>query len=142
MFQGTSLIALDGKGRLSLPVRHRESLLSSGVNEVTLTRHPDGCVLIYPQPQWQLLSEKLIQLPYALRAFQRMILGSAVTVKIDASGRVLVPSELRALCGLTKDVAFIGLGNHFEVWDQVRYAEYEAREIAKGLPPELASFTL
>lgn len=142
MFQGTSLLVLDSKGRLSLPSRHRESFLLSKGSEVTLTRHPDGCVLLYPQKQWEELSEKLMQLPYALRAFQRMLLGSAVTVKIDASARLLVPSELRTLCGLSREVTFIGVGNHFELWDQVRYSEYMDREMAKGLPQELESFTL
>ena len=142
MFQGTSLLVLDSKGRLSLPSRHRESFLLSKGAEVTLTRHPDGCVLLYPQSHWEELSVKLMQLPYALRAFQRMLLGSAVTVKIDPSGRLLVPSELRTLCGLSREVTFIGVGNHFELWDQVRYSEYMDREMAKGLPQELESFTL
>ena len=141
MFQGTSLILLDSKGRISLPARQREGLLLSGEFEVTLTRHPDGCVLLYPQSQWKLFSEKLLSLPYALRAFQRMLLGSAVTVKIDSSGRLLVPSELRMLCGLSREITFIGVGNHFELWDQNRYAEYLDREMAKGLPQELESFT-
>ena len=46
MFQGTSLLVLDAKGRLSLPSKYRESLLVPSQGEVTLTRHPDGCVLI------------------------------------------------------------------------------------------------
>lgn len=142
MFQGTSLLVLDSKGRLSLPARQRECFLSSKESEVTLTRHPDGCVLLYPQHQWEELSIKLMQLPYALRAFQRMLLGSAVTVKVDASGRVLVPSELRTLCGLSREVTFIGVGNHFELWDQARYSDYMEQEMAKGLPQELESFTL
>lgn len=142
MFQGTSLLVLDVKGRLSLPARHRESLLSSCDGEVTLTCHPDGCVLLYPQPQWKELSEKLMQLPYALRAFQRRLLGCAVTVKVDAAGRLLIPSELRTLCGLNREVTFVGVGNHFELWDQGHYTEYMDREMAKGLPPELESFVL
>jgi DNA-binding transcriptional regulator/RsmH inhibitor MraZ len=38
-------------------------------------------------------------------------------------------------------VTLIGLGNHFELWDQTKYADFEARELANGLPPEAASFT-
>ena len=38
MFQGTSLVSLDVKGRLSLPVRYREGLMLTCQGEVTITR--------------------------------------------------------------------------------------------------------
>lgn len=141
MFQGTSLISLDAKGRLSMPARHRESLVLSCQGEVTLTRHPDGCVLIYPRAAWLKLRDSLVKLPYSARVLQRIVLGSAVDLKADSVGRFLIPSDLRSLCGLEREVTLIGLGDHFELWDQTKYAEFEARELAKGLPPEAASFT-
>lgn len=142
MFQGTSLLALDAKGRLALPSRYRESLLLSCQGDVTLTRHPDGCVLIYPRAVWYELRPQLAQLPYSARALQRILLGSAVDVSADSSGRLLIPSELRNLCGLGRDVALVGLGNRFELWDQVKYVEFEKAELAKGLPAEVDSLRL
>ena len=124
MFQGTSLLALDAKGRLSLPSRYRESLLLSCQGDVTLTRHPDGCVLIYPRAVWYELRPQLAQLPYSARALQRILLGSAVDVSADSSGRL------------------VGLGNRFELWDQVKYVEFEKAELAKGLPAEVDSLRL
>ena len=142
MFQGTSLLALDAKGRLSLPSRYRESLLLSCQGDVTLTRHPDGCVLIYPRAVWYELHPQLAQLPYSARALQRILLGSAVDVSADSSGRLLIPSELRNLCGLGRDVALVGLGNRFELWDQATYVEFEKAVLAKGLPAEVDSLRL
>ena len=53
MFQGTSLLSLDAKGRMTMPSRHREALALSCSLEVTVTRHPDGCLLIYPRNRWE-----------------------------------------------------------------------------------------
>ena len=73
MFQGTSLLSLDAKGRLSMPARHRESLVLSCQGEVTVTRHPDGCVLIYPRAAWLELRPSLVKLPYSARVLQRIV---------------------------------------------------------------------
>ena len=142
MFQGTSLLALDGKGRLSLPSRHREDLLLSCQGEVTLTRHPDGCALSYPRPTWNALRDQLMTLPFGARVLRRMLLGSAVDIKIDGSGRLLIPNDLRSLCGLSREVTLVGLGDHFELWDQAAFAEFEKKELAKGLPQEVSNFIL
>lgn len=142
MFQGTSLLVLDAKGRLSLPAKYRESLLVPCQGEVTLTRHPDGCVLIYPRTVWALLRDKLASLPYSARALQRVMLGSAMDINADSSGRLLVPSDLRSLCGLNREVTLIGMGNHFELWDQTKYMQFETAELEKGLPQEVFDLVL
>ena len=40
MFQGTTLITLDDKGRLALPKRARDEAAADGV--IVAARHPDG----------------------------------------------------------------------------------------------------
>ena len=142
MFQGTSLVSLDAKGRLSLPVRYREGLMLTCQGEVTITRHPDGCVLIFPRAVWIALKAKLMKLPYSARVLRRILIGSAVDVKADGSGRLLIPNELRCLCGLTREVALMGLGDHFELWDQAALAEFEKKELAKDFSETLEDFVL
>ena len=46
-------------------------------------------------------------LPYSARVFQRIVMGSAVDVDMDASGRLLVPAELRKACGLSKEIVLV-----------------------------------
>ena len=46
MFQGTTLITLDDKGRLALPKRARDEAAADGV--IVAARHPDGCLVLYP----------------------------------------------------------------------------------------------
>ena len=140
MFQGTSLLALDAKGRMTMPTRHREQLMALCGGEVTLTRHPDGCVLVYPKNVWEEKRKALAALPFNARVFQRIVLGSATDLKLDGAGRILVPHELRVLCGLGRDIALVGIGEHFEVWDSKKMAEFEAKALSETLSETAANF--
>jgi MraZ protein len=141
VFQGASQLTLDGKGRLSMPARHRDAFASGCDGRLTLTRHPDGCVLVYPRPAWETRRQQIAQLPYSARALQRLLLGSAVDVELDSAGRVLVSAELRAAVGLERDVMLLGMGAHLELWDVSRHAQQERESLANGLPDSAAGFT-
>ncbi len=138
MFQGSPHISLDEKGRFSVPSRFRELLKETCSGHVTFTRHPDGCALLYPRNVWETKRQELMALPYAARAFQRLVMGSATDVEMDASGRLLIPLEIRQACGLNKDVVLVGLGSHFELWDAAMLAESEEKAKAQNLS-EIAS---
>lgn len=137
VFQGTSALALDGKGRVTVPVRHRDLLVAIAEGRLTLTKHPDGCLLVFPRPAWEAFREKLMAMPMGAEGWRRLFLGSAVDVEIDGSSRVLVPPELRAAAGLTKDVLLMGMGSRLELWDAERYAAQEQKVMAAGLPATL-----
>ncbi len=139
MFQGTSLLTLDAKGRMTIPTRHREALNEACSLQVTLTRHPDGCVLLYPRPVWLERRKALAALPFSARALQRIVMGSAVDLSVDAAGRLLIPAELRTLCTLEKEVALVGMGEHFELWNADRLRAEEEAALA-GLADAAADF--
>lgn len=122
-----------------MPTRFREVLLQVCAGKMTVTRHPDGCALIYPQGEWIKKKAQLLALPYSFRAFQRMVMGAASDVEIDSGGRVLIPAEIRQECGLGKEVVLIGLGNHFELWDEARLKEKE-KELEADLSVMAESF--
>lgn len=140
VFQGTSLLSLDQKGRLSMPARHREALAVLCEGKVTVTRHPDGCLVLYPAPVWEEKRAALAKLPYSARAFVRFVLGSAVDLEPDRAGRILIPSELRLMCALDKEVALIGMGEHFELWDRSTLEAREREALAAGLDAADFSF--
>jgi MraZ protein len=141
VFQGASQLTLDGKGRVSIPSRHRDALTAQCEGRLTLTRHPDGCLLMYPRPVWEARREAIAKLPYSARALQRLLLGSASDAEIDSAGRVLVPLELRAAAGLERDVMLLGMGTYFELWDLTRHAQQEQSQLAQALPESAASFS-
>jgi len=141
VFQGRSALTLDAKGRVSIPTRHRDALVSQAEGRLTLTRHPDGCLLMYPRSEWEKKREQIVAFPMSMRALQRLLLGSAQDVELDSSGRILVAPELRAAAGMSRDAVMMGMGAHFELWDADALASREAEDLAKGMPDVLNEFS-
>ncbi len=134
MFQGASSLSLDGKGRLSVPTRHREALSSVAQGQLTITRHPHGCLMLFPRPAWEQFRERIAQLPPSGQWWKRIFLGSAMDVQMDGTGRIPVSPELRQAAGLQRDALLLGMGNHFELWDQATYTAQEALALQAPMP--------
>lgn len=148
MFQGATHLNLDSKGRVAVPVRYRDFLSSRDGGALVLTADVDGCLLLYPQAEWQPVCDQLLQLsalvPQA-RALQRLLIGYAESVQLDSAGRVLISPTLRQYAQLDKRVMLVGLGNKFEVWDEARWLAQQAAGlalIAEGTPNALAGVVL
>ncbi|MBU0916485.1 MULTISPECIES: division/cell wall cluster transcriptional repressor MraZ [Aquabacterium] len=141
MFQGASALSLDAKGRLAVPARHRDALQALCGGQLTLTKHPEGCLMVFPRPAWETFRDKVAALPMSAAGWKRIFLGNAMDVEVDSAARVLVSPELRAAAGLTKDVMLLGMGSHFELWDAQRYAAHEAEVMAQPMPDVLQDFT-
>lgn len=124
-----------------MPSRFRDLLAANCDGRLTVTRHPDGCLLIYPRPTWEARREQIAQLPYSARSLQRLLLGNATDIDLDSAGRVLVPTELRTAAQLERDLMLLGMGAHFELWDTMRLAEHERAALAGGLPESASGFT-
>jgi MraZ protein len=140
MFQGASAINLDVKGRMSIPARHRDALLAQGQGKITLTKHPDGCLLLFPQLEWESFRERVAKLPLEANWWRRIFLGNASEMEMDGSGRILISPELRAASGMEKEIILLGMGSHLEVWDAKTYAEKEQLAISQGMPEALKQF--
>lgn len=120
MFRGITQLSLDSKGRLAIPAKYRDGLVSSCDGRLIVTADPSKCLLIYPQPAWEPIEQKLISLSSfdkKMRSLQRLLIGNAIDVEMDNAGRVLVSSPLRKFAGLTKNVVLVGQGAKFELWD-------------------------
>jgi MraZ protein len=116
-------------------------LLATAAGALTITRHPDGCLMVFPRPEWEKLRERIVQWPESARAWKRIFLGSAMDVEMDATGRVLVSPELRSAAGLTRDAMLLGMGAYFELWDQAVYAAKEAEALQAGMPDVFKDFS-
>ncbi len=127
MFSCVSTLNLDGKGRLSVPSKHRDALFAQCEGRLIVTVEPSGCLLIYPEPEWAPIYEKLNALTGAQAAIKRLIIGHAEDVQLDSAGRLLISPRLRAVAKLDKEVALVGMGSKFELWDA---AEWDKRTAA------------
>ena len=140
MFQGASSLSLDAKGRLSVPTRHRDVLLATASGQLTLTRHPHGCLMMFPRPEWEKFRQRIAQLPMSAQGRKRIFLGNAMDVEMDGTGRVLVSPELRAAAALTRETMLLGMGDHFELWDKARYEAQEAEALQGEMPDVFKDF--
>jgi len=140
VFQGASALTVDGKGRVTIPARHRELLMAAVQGQLTITRHPVGCLMVFPRPAWEQFRDKLLTLPWSADPVRRIFLGNAVDVEIDSGSRVLVSPELRAAAGITKDVTMLGMGSRLELWDRERHLAHEAEAMAAELPDAIKEF--
>ncbi|TAL64367.1 MAG: transcriptional regulator MraZ [Legionella sp.] len=152
MFRGINEINLDTKGRLAIPTRYRNELSAEGRIPLVVTIDPEEtCLLLYPAAQWQIIEDNLQKLPSfnaAARRIQRLLIGHATDLEVDANGRILLPNILRNYARLNKEVVMIGQGNKFEVWDNELWGsmreQWLAEEVARtdSLPDEMKTFSL
>jgi MraZ protein len=141
VFQGASALNLDAKGRMSVPAKHRDALLVQGEGRVTLTKHPDGCLLVFPRPEWEAFRARVAQLPMDAHWWRRIFLGNATELDLDGAGRILVSPELRSAAGIQREVILLGMGSHLELWDAATYATKEQAAMMQGVPDALKQFT-
>ncbi len=122
---------------MTVPARHRDVLKALANDQLTITKHPKRCLLIFPRPAWESFRAKLLTLPMSAEDWRRVFLGSAMDVDIDAASRVLIAPELREWAGLERDVLLVGMGSRFELWDKVRHDAHEATVLAASMPDVL-----
>lgn len=120
MFRGFSNLALDAKGRLSVPARYREQVAAACQNRLVVTVNPwDRCLWLYPAPDWELAEAKLMQLSDSDkwdRRTKQILRGYATDCELDGQGRLLLPPELREFATIDREVVMLGQGNRFEIW--------------------------
>lgn len=151
-FQGYALNAVDAKNRLSIPADFRD---------VIVARSAAKDVLIGPAPGIDCL--RAYDKSYAAKLQARhdarfaddhsadrdiaatFVFGSAVPLKIDEAGRIVLTAGLKDLGDIDSHVWFVAGGDWFQMWNPWRYLETAGidprmfrilrREMdAKGLP--------
>jgi MraZ protein len=126
MFIGEYKHIIDSKKRLALPAKFRKELGST----VVVTRWLDNCLVVYPNKEWQVMSDKLGKLPASqieARGFARIMLAGAMAVDLDSLGRILIPEYLKEYAGLKKNTVICGLFNRLEVWDEAKWHTYKTK---------------
>ena len=107
-----------------LPAEFRDVLLDrSATGRFVLTTY-DDCIVGFAEPDWNEFEEKMARLrspSRKVRDFRRLVLGGAEELELDPQGRVRVSKAHMDYAGLTREVALVGPGNHFEIWDQERF---------------------
>ena len=111
---------IDAKGRLFIPARLREELGQTFHVTIGL----DHCLSIYSDENWNVLVEKIHEMPYNKARGLRVLSANAVDCEPDAQGRILIPANLRTFAELQKDVTVIGQLDHAEIWNSDKWRAY------------------
>ena len=122
LFLSTHINKLDKKGRVSVPAQFRAELASETYQGIVLFRshtHPalEGFAWSYMaeisrrMENFDLFSAEQDDLATA-------IFGDSVQLPFDGEGRIVLPADLMEFLGGGEKVAFVGLGNKFQIWDE------------------------
>jgi MraZ protein len=126
-FVSTFINKIDAKGRVSVPAPFRAILERDS--------YAGGGIYCYPSLDapaldagGQRLAAKIDELLDGLPDYSDerdelsvALYGDVHTLAIDQDGRIVLPEELRAHAGLSTHVAFVGLGQKFQMWEPARF---------------------
>jgi len=114
---------IDEKGRLKIPANFRKIIEERFGQDCFITSTDGERALIYPMSVWHDFQARLAKVPSTSMAKAKLLervnyFGHAAA--IDQQGRVLVPTVLRNVAGITDDVVVIGNQDHLIVWNEER----------------------
>lgn len=124
MLIGEYTHTLDEKNRMSLPVKFRKEMGKS----VVVAPGFDNCLSIFTLKEWQKQSDKFSEsssISGDNRSFSRWMFGQATVADVDASGRILIPENLKVRSSLSSKVIVIGVQNRAEIWNEKIWMEYK-----------------
>ncbi len=110
-----------------LPAAIKKQLLSMLQNGFVLKRAVfQPCLELYPMSEWEVLMQKVNKLNRFKKKnndFIRRFTAGLKQVEVDAAGRLLIPKDLVAFSGITKDIVVASAINIIEIWDKDKYEQ-------------------
>ncbi|MGZ5429037.1 MAG: division/cell wall cluster transcriptional repressor MraZ [Thermoanaerobaculia bacterium] len=122
--RGSAETTVDEKGRFKVPSVFRAPIEETFGPEFFLTSISGVDVLVFPMPVWNALEEKLAAMPAIHRAkakFQERLNTYGQVARMDAQGRLLVPSLLREVSGIEGDALVLGQTDHLKLVDRTKH---------------------
>lgn len=124
-FLGTHENRLDAKGRVSVPAPFRAALRAGldadgPVTLILRPSHKHACIEGWPAAKFEALAAglgKLAQFSDEHEDMAAALYADAYPVEADKEGRIVLDDRLVKYGGLSGQVAFMGLGDIFQIWD-------------------------
>lgn len=125
MFLGTFETSLMDKGRIALPKKIREQLGGAGL---VITIGFEDCVFGFAERKWEEVTGTELNRPLFSdkegRDLRRKMCSEAVNIELDSQGRCVLPQRMIDFSGLSEQIAVIGAGDHFEIWNLEKWLKY------------------
>lgn len=129
-FLSSAINKIDAKGRVSVPAHFRSIIQSRGYSELYALRSLDTPALdvggpdLLDQFEARIAQEDpFLQTADDLSFFYH---GDGAFLRFDSEGRILVTDFMRDQTGITTDVAFVGRGKWFQIWEPLQLAAHAA----------------
>jgi len=122
--RGSAETTVDEKGRFKVPAVFRDPIEEAHGTEFFLTSITGTDVLVYPMPVWNEFEEKVAKLPPVHRArakFLERFNTFGQTVRMDPQGRLLIPSLLRDVAGISGDTLVLGQTDHLKLVNRTKH---------------------
>lgn len=124
---GTYECKADAKGRILLPAPLKKQLATVTPDGFVLKRAVfQPCLELYPMAEWESMMQhvnKLNRFRKKNNDFIRRFTAGVKFVELDVSGRLLVPKDLVAFAGISKEVVVSSAINIIEIWDKTKYEQ-------------------
>jgi transcriptional regulator MraZ len=131
VLRGNYPATVDVKGRLKIPTAFKQYLDETFGPDYYVTSLDGKSVHAYPMSVWRKIEEKLVALPSTSKAKKKYLDRAnywGQPARIDAQGRILIPSLLRESAGTRGEVAVIGYLDYLDVWSMERFREHLDQE--------------
>jgi MraZ protein len=136
-FLSSAVNRIDAKGRVSVPAPFRTIVQQRGYSELYALRQLDVPALDVGGPDLlDSFEQRLAQEDPLLQASDDLayfFYGDGTFLKLDQDGRITVNDFIREHTGITTDVAFVGKGKVFQVWEPEKFRAYGAEVRARLL---------
>lgn len=118
---------LDAKGRVSIPAPFRSVLVKDGYEGLYCFRSFNAPTVDAGGFQLlNVLESRLADFDPLTEEHESLALtfyGASETLKVDSEGRVILTDTIREHTGIDKEVAFVGMGYKFQIWNPAAFEE-------------------
>lgn len=126
MFKGMFEHQLDDKNRIRIPSKFKKELTGeNGERTYSFFRGMNNCICVMADEELDdaiaSISEEGISESNQASA---MFFSSIFSAEEDAQGRVVIPSMLKRIAGIQKEIVTIGRGKRLEIWAAEKYYDY------------------
>jgi MraZ protein len=120
-FVGTHFGKLDRKGRISVPAPFRAELEVAGVSQLVFrVSHQHPCIEARSRAVFQHMLQSILAMEHFSEDrddLEAGIVASSAMLRMDGEGRLILPEEMVEEVKLAENVAFLGKGDRFEIWE-------------------------
>lgn len=132
MFIGESDHPVDAKSRVFMPKRFQEELERDDDGNLFCMVTPglDDCLYLFSYSGFRRAIGRLDTAAFTasdMREVQRELFPLVSRVKLDSSGRLLIPERLREKLGGTREVTMLGCMERGEIWPKEVHAERKGK---------------